>query len=256
MATRIHQRAAVAVLGAALALTAVGLAAPSDAATGTKQCRVKNATQDTWFATNSGLALTNAIAAADAGDRLNVFGTCRGAFMPQVDLTIAGSRSATSPTTLLGTDAGYILNTVPETSIRLLRLTFRGGTFGGIQITEGATAVLSRSTVVGVSTETSHRAGAGILNGGHLTVNSSRIVRNHSVSDGGGVFNFGQLEVNDSAINRNAADGTGGGIFNEGSATLNRSQVRFNTGGGISDVAGITLNDTVVSDNTPFDCSC
>ena len=62
--------------------------------------------------------------------------------------------------------------------------------------------------------------------------------------------------MNDSVINRNEAAGTGGGLFNEGSATLNRSQVRFNVGGGIPDVAGITLNDTVVSDNTPFDCSC
>ena len=256
MATPTHTRLAAALLGAAVVLTSMGLAVPSDAATGTKQCRVKNATQDTWFATDSGAALTRAIAAAHSGDRLNVFGTCRGAFTPQVDLTIAGSRSSTNPTTLVGTDAGYIINTVPETSIRLLRLTLRGGTFGGIQITEGATGVLSHSTVVGVSTTASQRAGAGILNGGQLTVNSSRIVRNHSVSDGGGIFNFGQLVVNDSAINRNVADGTGGGIFNEGSATLNHSQVRFNTGGGITDVAGIILNDTIVSDNTPLDCSC
>jgi hypothetical protein len=238
----------------AMALATLLPATAGEAAAGGTSCRVKNATQETWFATSSGLALTRAIAAARSGDRLNVFGTCRGAYTPQVDLTIAGSRSTEHPTTLLGTDAGYILDTVPETDIRLLRLTLRGGTFGGLQVTEGATAVLAHSTVVGVSTTTSRRAGGGVLNGGDLTINSSRIVRNHSVSDGGGIFNFGDLEVNGSAVNRNVADGTGGGIFTEGFAVLNHSQVRFNTGGGILTVAGITLNDTIVSDNTPFDC--
>jgi hypothetical protein len=87
-----------------MALTTLGLAASSDAATGKKLCRVKNATQDSWFATNSGLALTRAIDAARSGDRLNVFGTCRGSFTPTVDLTIVGSRSAMQPTVLLGTD--------------------------------------------------------------------------------------------------------------------------------------------------------
>jgi hypothetical protein len=47
---------------------------PAAAATA-PSCRVKNPTQDTWFATQDGRALTRAIAAADPGDRLNVFGT-------------------------------------------------------------------------------------------------------------------------------------------------------------------------------------
>ena len=68
-----------------------------------------------------------------------------------VDLTIVGSRSARQPTTLLGTDTGRILGTVPDTSVRLLRLTLRGGTAGGIHVTEGATVVLSHSSVVGSS---------------------------------------------------------------------------------------------------------
>ena len=254
MAAPVGRRVAAALLSAAVALTTLGLATPSEAATGKKMCRVKNATQDSWFATDSGLALTRAIAAARSGDRLNVFGTCRGSFTPVVDLTIVGSRSASQPTTLLGADTGRILGTVPDTSVRLLRLTLRGGTAGGIHVTEGATVVLSHSSVVGSST--TGRAGGGIQNGGDLTINSSRIVGNSTDNDGGGIFNFGDLEVNDSVINRNEAAGTGGGLFNEGSATLNRSQVRFNVGGGILDVAGITLNDTVVSDNTPFDCSC
>ena len=244
---------AAAGLSVVIALTTVGTAPASTADTSPKNCRVKNATQDTWFATDSGLALTNALGAAQSGDRLNVFGTCRGSFTPTVSLTIAGSTWAKHPTSLVGTASGRILDTVPETTIRLTRLTFRGGTAGGIQVTEGAAAMLSHSKVIGNSTVS--RAGAGILNGGDLTINSSRILRNHSALDGGGIFNFGNLEVNDSTINRNQAS-DGGGLFSEGAAVLNGSVVRFNTGGGILDVAGITLNDTVVSDNTPYDCSC
>lgn len=254
MGVPVRRRLAAALLSTIVALTTVGLATPSEAATHKKLCRVKNATQDTWFASNSGIALTRAIAAAQSGDRLNVFGTCRGSFTPMVDLTIVGSRSAKQPTTLLGTDTGRIVDTVPDTVVRLVRLTLKGGTAGGLQVTEGATAVLSRSRVVGSSTAS--RAGGGILNGGDLTITSSQIVGNRTDNDGGGIFNFGRLEVNSSAITHNEAAGTGGGIFNEGSATLNHSQVRFNTGGGISDVAGITLNNTIVSDNIPFDCSC
>ena len=66
-------------------------------------CRVKNTTQDTWFATEDGAALTNAIAAAGAGDHLNVFGTCVGTYVIDRDLNISGSHSLVFPTTL---DAG------------------------------------------------------------------------------------------------------------------------------------------------------
>ena len=133
MRAPVSRRTAALLLSAIMALTTLGLAASSDAATGKKLCRVKNATQDSWFATNSGLALTRAIDAARSGDRLNVFGTCRGSFTPTVDLTIVGSRSAMQPTVLLGTDSGRIVDTVPETTIRLVRLTLKGGGAGGLQ---------------------------------------------------------------------------------------------------------------------------
>ena len=51
-------------LSVVVALTTVGTAPASTADASPKNCRVKNTTQDTWFATDSGLALTNALGAA------------------------------------------------------------------------------------------------------------------------------------------------------------------------------------------------
>src|SRR4051794_31839779 len=110
----------------ALVLVLTPTAATADTSDSSKPCRVKNPTQDTWFATGSGLALTRALAAAQPGDRLNVFGTCRGSFVVGVDLTIAGSRSLVTPTRLRDGDAtaGRILATVPGVTVRLVRLRF------------------------------------------------------------------------------------------------------------------------------------
>src|SRR4051812_42314577 len=101
METTTFRRLGAVLLSLLVAMTALALSpagAAGATASPTKQCRVKNATQNTWFATDSGLALTRALAAAQPGDRLNVFGTCRGSFAVTVDVTIAGSRSLATPT--------------------------------------------------------------------------------------------------------------------------------------------------------------
>jgi hypothetical protein len=254
-------RLGIVLLSLLLALTTLTLAptgATGTTGTTSKHCRVKNVTQDTWFATDSGLALTRALEATQPGDRLNVFGTCRGSFEVPVDLTIAGSKSVVSPTTLRGDGStNRILDTVPDTAVRLVRLRIAGGSNGGLQVTEGAAVTLLRSRVTGNST--SNRAGGGILNGGDLTIGSSWISDNRAAAEGGGIFNYGNLWVNDSIISRNVATGGGGGLFNEGFAELNGSRVRLNTaafGGGILSVNGLVLNQTVVSDNVPNDCPC
>jgi nitrous oxidase accessory protein NosD len=254
--TATRRRIVAALMTVAIAMTTLCLAPSSAAATAQKLCRVKNTTQDTWFATDSGLALTRALAAARSGDRLNVFGTCRGSFAVQVNLTIAGSTSAESPTTLRGAGTGVILSTSSGTTVRLSHLTLSGNTDGGMFVSEGSTVALVRSKVIDNSTEF---AGGGIQNGGDLTISWSRIVGNRTANDGGGIFNYGDLVVNDSVINHNTAAAGGGGLFSEGETVMNRSRVRFNkaaSGGGILSVAGLTLNETVVSDNIPDDCAC
>jgi hypothetical protein len=225
-------------------------------------CRVKNPTQDTWFVTRDGQALTRAIAAADPGDRLNVFGTCRGNYVIGKDLRVFGNPQASAPTTLDGRGSGRVLTVVPDlltsVTVTLSRLVVTGGGEGGIEVGEGTTVTLTASTVRG-NTAT-NRVGAGIQNGGDLTLNATTVTGNRAALDGGGIDNFGDLTLNASRLTRNTAGRGGGGLFNEGVATLNFSRVTGNTaadpGGGILSVNTLTLNHTVVSGNVPDDCAC
>jgi hypothetical protein len=228
-------------------------------------CRVKNTTQDTWFATEDGAALTNAIAAAGAGDQLNVFGTCVGIYVIDKDLNISGSHSLVFPTTLDAAGQGRVLyvpvgpTSAPTVTLDHLIITGGNDTTpgggGGLLVSEGATVTLSRSLVTG---NTTTFVGGGIVNGGSLTLNTTLVSRNHAVlDDGGGIYNFGDLVVNGSWVTSNSAVGAGGGIFNEGVAILNSSRVRFNTAGnagGVLNVNLITLNSSDISSNVPDDC--
>jgi len=113
--------------------------------------------------------------------------------------------------------------------------------------------------------------GAGILNGGTLTINNSTVSYNTiavSAVDysacGGGIFNGGGLTINNSTISYNSvqvvdapAVASGGGIYNSGQLTISNSTVSGNTalntttgngvGGGISGSA--TLQNSIVADN-------
>jgi len=263
MGRRTAQRRAAVLLGAIAIGTMLGAAlAPAAGAAGQPACRVKNPTQDTWFATQDGRALTRAIAAANPGDRLNVFGTCRGNYVIDKDLRVFGNTQAAAPTTLDGSGGGRVLTVLPRVdatvTVTFARLVVTGGGEGGIEVGEGTTVTLSSSTVRG-NTAT-NRVGAGIQNGGDLTLNSTTVTGNRAALDGGGIYNFGDLTLNSSRLTRNTTGGGGGGLFNEGTAVLNLSRVTGNTaagpGGGILNVNSLTLNSTVVSGNVPDDCAC
>ena len=232
MARPVVSRRAVAVLGAvALAVAMVAGLAPA-AGAAPPACRVKNPTQDTWFATSTGAALTRAIAAAHEGDRLNVFGRCRGSFSIDKGLRIFGNTNRLAPTVLDGNGAAGVLFVNERVTVTLTRLTITGG----------------NATV---------RVGGGIQTGGLLTLNRVTVTGNRSAGDGG-VYNYGTLTLNHSRLTGNVAGG-GGGLFSEGQATLNDSAVTANTaafGGGILSVNTLTLNRTTVSGNVPDDCLC
>jgi nitrous oxidase accessory protein NosD len=257
----VRRRAAV-LLGTIAVGAAMLLAlAPAAGAADPPACRVKNPTQDTWFATQDGRALTRAIAAANPGDRLNVFGTCRGNFVIDKSLRVFGNTVATAPTVLDGNGSGRVLTVLPRldaaVNVTLARLVVTGGGEGGIEVGEGTVVALNRSTVRG-NTAT-NRVGAGIQTGGDLTLNNTTVSGNRAVLDGGGIYNFGDLTLNSSRLTRNTTGGGGGGLFNEGTAVLNFSRVTDNTaayGGGILSVNTLTLNSTVVSGNVPDDCAC
>ena len=257
-----QRRAAVLLSAIAIGTMMVAAVAPAAGAAVQPACRVKNPTQDTWFATQDGRALTRAIAAANPGDRLNVFGTCRGNYVIDKSLRVFGNTQATAPTTLDGRGSGRVLTVRPQlnstVTVTLARLVVTAGGEGGIEVGEGTTVALRSSTVRGNSA--TNRVGAGIQNGGDLTLNSTTVTGNRAALDGGGIYNFGDLTLNSSRLTRNTTGGGGGGLFNEGTAVLNFSRVTGNTaagpGGGILDVNSLTLNSTVVSGNVPDDCAC
>ena len=165
------RRVVVAVAAMALAGAMLAGLAPA-AAAAPPACRVKNPTQGTWFATQTGQALTRAIAAADPGDRLNVFGRCRGSFSIGKDLRIFGNTNRQAPTVLDGAGGG-----------------------GGIQ--NGGLLTLNRSTVTG---NRSASGGGGIYNYGTLTLNDTRVSANTAGGGGGGVFSEGVATLNRSVV--------------------------------------------------------
>jgi predicted outer membrane repeat protein len=103
--------------------------------------------------------------------------------------------------------------------------------------------------------------GAGIYNGGILTVNNCKLVNNQATYSGGAIYNNGILTVLGSTFTGNTAYGTGyfsqggGAIFNAdyNIATIKSSTFTGNTayyGGAIfqSD-AGLTLDHDIISNN-------
>jgi hypothetical protein len=223
-------------------------------------CRVGNVTRGGWFATGDGSALSDAIAHAAPGDRLNVFGTCVGNYNVDRDLIVSGSFRPTAPTTLTAGGIGRVLLVEPGVTVKLMRLTLTGGAVttagggGGLFVSEGAVVRLVRSKVIANSTT---GAGGGIVNGGDLTLIGSSLDQNHGLIDGGGIYNYGDLLLIASRLRNNSTGGAGGGLFNEGSAHLFLSSVRFNragNAGGILNVSLLTLHRTVVRGNSPNDC--
>ncbi len=123
---------------------------------------------------------------------------------------------------------------------------------------EGPALVLQRLTITGGHAE----QGGGILTTARsLTLIDVRVTGNRATLGGGGIFSSGTLELGATDVTNNTAR-NGGGIFSTGENTVvlrNDSTVSgnhaTNTGGGIHNVGGtVTLEDAVVSGNTPNNC--
>jgi hypothetical protein len=126
-------------------------------------------------------------------------------------------------------------------------------------VPEGVTAELRGFTVTGGWLDQdpkSGRQGAGISNGGSLTVTNSTVSGN-TASLGGGILNDGgTLTLANSTVSENTAL-LGGGISNQGTVTLANSTVSENgggDGGGIFNAGGtLTLTNSTVSGNDGAD---
>jgi hypothetical protein len=261
----VSRRVIVSITLAVVAVVAAAVTSTLASATAAlpRACRVRNMTQNTRFATDTGAALSAAIEAARPGDRLRVLGTCVGLFFLDKDLTLIGGGAGAPRTVLDGRGQGRVVGSAVGARSVLKRLTVTGGMSstagggGGIYVDEGSRLVLDHSIV---ARNGSAGVGGGIVNGGDLILRHSRVVRNHADGDGGGIYNYGDAKFRGSGVNRNTSGGVGGGIFNEGAVLLAAStNVRFNeaadTGGGILNVSLITIRLTAhVTDNVPNDC--
>ena len=128
----------------------------------------------------------------------------------------------------------------------------------GMMVNEGITAVVERFAVQNGYAWGYYGSGngAGIRNGGTLTLNNCTISGNTSKDNGGGIANYGAITLNNSVVSSNTAS-EGGGILNAGvpgaTMTLNNSTVSSNTawqGGGIlNSYAVLTLNNSTISAN-------
>ncbi len=143
-------------------------------------------------------------------------------------MTIDGAGLAVA---LSGNDAVGVLNVLSGGDLTLKQLTVQDGWGGSGQ-------------------------GAGIYNGGTLTVLSSTIAQNATDSNGsgGGLYNRGTATVIDSTFSDNSA-GFGGAIYNVsgGNLTIRNSAIVNNHGTNVTGSGpGIVVNSTVTVTNTTF----
>jgi hypothetical protein len=104
----------------------------------------------------------------------------------------------------------------------------------GAGISNGGTLTINNSRISGNALQY-QGTGAGILSSGTLIINNSIIHDNFSgkgQTDGGGIYSSGTLEITNSTIDGNSVGGPGGGIFNVGAAIITSSTISGNFSGG------------------------
>src|SRR6267378_7910585 len=108
------------------------------------------------------------------------------------------------------------------------------GSVSGAGISNGGTLTVNNSSITDNGLEY-QGTGAGISSSGTLIINNSIISRNLSAkgqTDGGGIYSSGMLEITNSTIDGNSVGGPGGGIYNTGNAIITSSTISGNFAGG------------------------
>ena len=261
------------------AAIAIALAAPA-AQAGPRDCRAHNVNANSDFSGAS--ALADAIAAAGAGDTINVSGTCHGNFVTAQDVTLQG---VGMKPVLDGDQAGRVLTinggttTLRDLTVRNGRTTGRGlaNIGGGIYV--GSAAILDTVLVTDNSADPDN-FGGGIEADFHSSVTLiDSTVRGNTAGNSGGIDMFSsKVSLINSTVKGNTATGAtidgclfdvihscAGGIWNyHGTLSLQDSTVKDNfadyRGGGLRTDAtftagaptnGITIlsGSSVVKDN-------
>jgi hypothetical protein len=149
--------------------------------------------------------------------------------------------------------------TVTIAGLTLINGNLGTGTQAGAGIYNGGTLTLTNATVSGNTTGFDCQGG-GIYNRGTLTLNNATVSGNTTgfYCQGGGIYNRGTLTLNNATVSGNNSPGSyGGGIYNNGTLVLTNAAVMDNSvaggagngGGGIYNAGGLTLNNSTVSGN-------
>jgi len=97
--------------------------------------------------------------------------------------------------------------------------------------------------------------GGGVYNssGSSLTMTAGTLAQNRAIR-GGALFNNGALSLTNVTIAGNRADLLGGGLYNTGLASLLHCTIAENSGSGLYNSTGLTMTNSLVSDNRPDNC--
>ena len=98
-------------------------------------------------------------------------------------------------------------------------------------------------------------AGGGIWNDGTITIEESTISGNTSNNADGGILNQGTAILKNSTISSNIGVGFTNSAADTAEAELTNCTIALNTEGGITNWKSLTLKNTVVANNTSYDCT-
>jgi hypothetical protein len=142
------------------------------------------------------------------------------------------------------------------------------GQGGGVYVNGGSLTIASSALASNQATGgwagacglTGYDYGAGLYNGGTLTVSNSTLSGNTNFEYGGGISNYGTLTVTNTTLSGNTAS-TGGGIANAGMLTVAGSTLSGNSagggydgggGGGIYNTGTVTVSNSTLVGNSGF----
>ncbi len=185
------------------------------------------------FEVDNGASLEAALVRADSSSAPSTIVLSAGVFLPSQTLHIGGDLTIAGPPSGRGArlDGGAV---EPYPSDLLLVEAHARLTLSNVQLTTGGGGAFA----------------AAVDDLGAVDLENSTVEGN----DGPGL----EVESGGSATVRNStlSDGSDFGLIDDGSASLFNSTIAFNTNGGIEDSGGVlNLTNTIVADNSPFDCT-
>lgn len=258
------RRRAIAAL-AVLSLLTLAVVPPVTTAAATPGCNVRNTTKGTAFG-----SMKKAVAAAAAGNRLELRGRCSGPITIGKNLTIVGVKtSATGTPTLTGNDMTRVLWIKEGAKVTLKKLVIRDG-FRPADLTypdsAGAGILLDgTATLVDVVVRDNVVKTAGTGAGGiemqfttsKLTLAGASVMTGNEGYFGGAIENYGTLVMKGSArIHHNVALESAGGVYDGGfvaTVMSGTSRIDHNTapsgGGMVLAAPGLTMSLGASIDN-------